>query len=118
MDTFIPTEPDGETGEYTIHFIHGNRLYRFHPRDRGDWYDLDAVLDAIYRAMSDTDVPDRFVALATGDQYAQVVFADPAALRAAAPELGLTLSTDPDDSRKKGEAFEEEVIRELGEPAQ
>ena len=36
-----------------------------------------------------------------------------AALAAAAPELGLTLSPDPDQARQKGKAFEEQAIRQL-----
>jgi hypothetical protein len=106
------------TGTYTVQFIHAGRLYRFNPRDLGDWYDVSAVLLAANRALADAGSPARFVPLETGDQTAALVCCDPAALRAAAPELDLKLSTDADDARKQGKAYEDAVVKKLKENGQ
>ena len=44
-------------------------------------------------------------------QTACLVFANPAALRDAAGDLGLALSSDPDSARKQGKAFENQVLQ-------
>jgi hypothetical protein len=113
LETYTPDGPDADTGKYAVQFIHGGRLYRFNPRDLGDWYDLDAVLTALNRAFEDARLSDRFTPLAAGGQVAELVFADPSALTAAAPELGLLVSTDPDDARKQGKAYEDQFIGQL-----
>lgn len=41
-------DDDGEVqGDYTVQFIHADRLYRFRARNLGDWYDVCSVLGAV-----------------------------------------------------------------------
>lgn len=100
-------------GKYTVQFIMGDRLYRFAPKDLGDWYDVDAVVTAIHQALGDAGVAERFVALESGGQDASFIFAKPEGLQAAASELGLTLGKDLDQARKQGQAFEERALQEF-----
>ncbi len=112
-ERYVTTQPDADTGDYTVQFIHGRSLYRFRPEDLGDWYDLDAVLAAIHRALADAGIAERFVPLASEGQVAELVFANPERLRAAAAELGLELTDDADAARRAGQEFEDEVSRSL-----
>lgn len=104
---------DREEGKYLVQFIYGGRLYRFQPRDMGDWYDVEAVLVALNRAVADAGLAERFMPLASGDQIAEIVFARPDAFSAAATELGLKLSDDPDEARKSGKAFEDKMLEQM-----
>ena len=115
LETYTPDSPDADTGKYAVQFISGGRLYRFEPRDLGDWYDVEATLAALNLALKDGGSASQFVPLASNGQVAEITFADPSTLKAAAPELGLEISTDPDDARKQGKAFEEGVIRQMKE---
>ena len=102
-------------GKYTVQFIVGDRLYRFAPKDLGDWYDVESVIAAIHQALGDAGVVERFVALESGGQDAAFIFAKPEPLLAAAAELGLKLGTDLDQARKQGKAFEERALKDLRE---
>ena len=104
---------DEATGTYTVRFIHGGKLYQFQAKDYDNYYDLPGVLTAVNRALIDAGGKERFVPLHPSGQVAELVFANPAALRAAAGELGLTLSKDADAARKKAISAEEGVIEEL-----
>ena len=111
LETYTEGGPDA--GTYVLQFVHGGRLYRTAPRDLGDWYDVEAVLLAVNRAAADAGLAERFVPLAANGQVASVVFADPAALGRAAPELGLALGTDPDEARRLGKEYEGHVVEQL-----
>ena len=100
-------------GKYTVQLIMGASLYRFQPKDLGDWYDVEAVVAAIHKALEDARIPERFVALESGGQDAGFIFAQPQALSAAAPELGLTLGKDLDQARKLGKAAEDRILHDL-----
>jgi hypothetical protein len=100
-------------GKYTVQFIMGPSLYRFEPQDLGDWYDVEAVVAAIHKALADAGISERFVALESGGQDAGFIFARPQALAAAAPELDLTLGKDLDQARKLGTAAEDRILQQL-----
>lgn len=106
------TESDPVSCE--VQFVHVGRLYRFRPSDLGDWYDLDVVIEAVHRALSDAGVRERFEMIATGDQTAMLVFGNPAALRKAAGKLGLALEANLDRPHSSGKAFEEKVKGAVG----
>jgi hypothetical protein len=108
-----PGEPDKSKTEYTVEFVHNRRLYRFKPNDLGDWYDVDAVVKAIHRALEDAGIAERFGMLDGWDQIATFIFAKPEALRSAASELNLKLSEDADAARKSGRDHEEKVLEKL-----
>lgn len=99
---------------YQVQFVHGESLYRFRPKDLGDWYDLDAVIVAVHRALADAGVTERFEMIATEDQTAMLVFAQPEALRKAAARLGLALETERDRPFTVGKAYEDRVRDALG----
>jgi len=113
LETFTPDKPDAETGKYVVQFIHAGKLYRFYPRDLGDWYDVAAVLAAVNRACADAGLAERFTSLEAEGQIAPLVFADPRALKEAAVELGLKLSSNPDQARKLGKEYEDQVLEKL-----
>ena len=100
-------------GRYRVQFVHRDKLYKFEPKDLGDWYDVEAVVAAIHRALDDAGVEERFVALESGGQDAGFIFAKPGQLKAAAAGLNLTLGTDMDQARKIGREFEEKALKEL-----
>ena len=80
--------------EYSLQFIHNGYLYRVAPRSLHRYYDVEATVSAINRALEDADVADRFIALADFGPWCGFIFAIPFALRAAASELGLVLGDD------------------------
>jgi hypothetical protein len=98
---------------YTVQFVHGGRLYRFHAEDRGDWYDVGSVVAAVNRALADAGRSERFSGLHTGGQDAAYLFGAPSAVEAAA-ERGL-LVLDPSDAaaRERGKAFEQKALESL-----
>ena len=106
LEDFRPDEPGGVLGHYTVQFIHNRRLYRFHPRDLEDWYDVPAVLAAANRALDDTRIPDRFINLAPDGQFVRVLFAPPETANRLVTELGYALCPDADEARRQGQAFE------------
>jgi hypothetical protein len=83
-----------ELDEYSLQFIHEDKLYRVFPRSLHRQYDIEATLSAIHRALEDANVADRFCSLADTGACAAFIFAIPFALRAAASELGLVLCDD------------------------
>jgi hypothetical protein len=82
--------------EYSLQFIHNGNLYRVAPRSLNRYYDVEATVSAIHRALEEADIADRFVELADFGPWAAFIFAIPVALRAAAPELGLKLCENPE----------------------
>lgn len=114
FEWYVPDQKNPDSGSYLVQFIHSGRLYRFRPRDLGDWYDVEAVTAAVERALSDAGVPERFVPLSTGDQTATYIFGRSSALKAVSSRLGFDLGSDPGQPFKAGRAFEERVRRELG----
>ena len=67
----------------------------------------------INRALADAGGPERFVALATGDQTASFILADPERLAPLAKRFHLPLSDDPDEAMRKGLEYERQVIESL-----
>jgi hypothetical protein len=80
-----------ELDEYSLQFVHKDKLYRVSPRSLRRQYDIEATVSAIHRALEDADIGDRFCVLADTGACAAFIFAIPFALRAAAAELGLVL---------------------------
>lgn len=87
-----------ELDKYSLQFIHNRKLYRVAPRSLHRYYDVEATVSAIHRALDDANVADRFCALADTGACAAFIFAIPFALRAASSELGLVLCDDSFDS--------------------
>jgi hypothetical protein len=108
VQEFQPNEPDGVKGRYTVQFIHGRRLYRFHPRDLEDWYDMPAVLAAANRALEDTRTPDRFINLEPDGQCPRIIFVPPELAAKLAGELGYAPCSDADKARRQGQAYEKQ----------
>ena len=80
-----------DAGDYEVQFIHGEKLYRFAPKDRGRWVDIKAVLSAIHKALADAGVNERFVPHADSGEMGVLMFANPAALKNASREVELPL---------------------------
>lgn len=113
LEDYVPSDGNPEEGSYAVRFVHSDRLYRFEPADLGDWYDVDALVEAIHRALADAEVSDRFLMIDTGGQTAVFVFGPPNATKAACSRLGLPVVTDLGRPREAGKAFEERVLGEM-----
>jgi hypothetical protein len=108
-----PLDRDGEDeGDYRLHAFTDQHQYSVMARNHGDWYDLDAVLRLLDRMLSDANSELRSAALPTGDQYATVILAPPAAV-AAARQLGLLLTESSTAAETDGKAFEAEVLKRI-----
>lgn len=85
----------GPEAAYHVQFRCGRKLHRFKALDRGDWYDVSAVLGAANAALEASGAAERFRLLdAGGGQVAMCLFGDAAALEQAKRELALPLE-DP-----------------------
>ncbi len=87
---------------YDVAFEHGGKWYRFSAENLGDWYDVDAVMDAANRALEDAGVLERFHSIVTGGQDALLVLAKPESLDGAARELSLPTEGDAESARSWG----------------
>ncbi|MBK8595958.1 MAG: hypothetical protein IPP07_16650 [Holophagales bacterium] len=113
LEDYVPSDRNPDEGSYEVRFVHSGRLYDFKPADLGDWYDVDAVVEAIHRALADDEVPDRFLMIDTGDQMAVFAFGPAASLTKACGRLGLPLAANLGKPREAGKAFEERVLGEM-----
>lgn len=113
LETYELASEDAESGTYSVRFIHGDRLYEFAPEDLGDWYDLEAVLAALDRALQDAGLRERYVMLEPDGQVAEVAFGDPSKVRAAAPELGLALADGATGAMRAGQEAEKRMLDAL-----
>jgi len=111
-EVMVQQGPEDYDGDYTVQFIANNLLYRFGARNFGDWYDVEAVHNAVNRALADAGGPERFVTVATGDQMAMFLFG-PAAVAELASELGITLGTDPNQAMTDGKEYERQVFDQI-----
>ncbi|MHB8800752.1 MAG: hypothetical protein ACYDBY_20085 [Thermoanaerobaculia bacterium] len=114
VESYEAGTTESDPVDYRVQFVHGGSLYRFQPKDLGDWYDLDAVIVAVDLALADAGVTERFEMIATVDQTAMLVFAKPEALRKAAGRLGLALEVERDRPFSVGKAYEDRVREALG----
>lgn len=111
--TTPPSDPeDYDAYTYTVEFLHDGRLYRFHPKNQGDWYDVDAVMNVIDRALSDARTVERFLKLDNGGQFVTFVFVRPQAWQSAAAELGIEMSEGAKQTMERAKAYERRVIEE------
>ncbi len=100
---FLPECPvqdwrrSGGKEPYTVQFLHQGRLYRFPARDYGDYYDIEAVVDALHFAMNNAGYRERFIPLYTEGQVAMYVFADPAVFFPLAEHYQVPLQKDFDE---------------------
>jgi hypothetical protein len=106
---------DDEAAPYVLRFIQAGKLYTGALRNNGDWYDVERVVELINRALADAACEERFVPLATGDQMAAFVFAEPTGLASLAERFHLPLSSDANAAMQAGKEFEERVIQGIRE---
>ena len=82
-DAFGPTdaaecwhqEAEPSEGHYDVAFGHGGKWYHFAARNFSDWFDVDAVTEAVSGAMADAGVLESFHRVSTDSQGAYFVFA-------------------------------------------
>jgi hypothetical protein len=99
---------------YTVRFVYRGRLYSFGAENRGDWYDVAAVVRALNFALETAGQRERFIALASDGQVASFVFADPQKFLPIASKYALILSDDPDAAMRKGKEYEQDVLKRSG----
>lgn len=90
--------------DYTVQFVHRDRLYIA----RSGWYDANVAVTAVNVALIDAGDPRRFVPLSSGNRRDEWVFAEPGKLRASGvltPGSGADpdLSGDPSGQRSRAE---------------
>ena len=95
---------------YMLRFVHGGRAFEAKMRNRGDWYDVERVVQVLNVALAAAGIAERFTPLMPDGQIAEFVFADPSKLQAIAKKLQLPLSADPDEARKQGVEFERRAL--------
>ena len=96
--------------EYVLRFVSQDRAYQVTLRNFGDWYDVERIVLAVNRALSDAGNSARFNLISADDQVATLIFADPAKLKPLAASAGLHLSTDLNNARESGVEFERRVL--------
>jgi hypothetical protein len=77
--------PEGiEQGQpaYRLSFLSEGRAYQVSCRQNGDYYDSEAVLAAVHRALADKGREERFVPIGIGGQDAHFIFGPPDAVHA------------------------------------
>jgi hypothetical protein len=92
LETYSEPIDEGGTGSYEVQFIHGDRLYRFHPWDHYTEVDLDAHVAVVNRALADAGIRERFIRIAPEAVFAHYAVASPEAFHRAAKELNLPLA--------------------------
>lgn len=104
---------DDYDAPYTVQFIHQGKLYRFGAENYGDWYDVEAVHNALNNVLEENGREERFIGLASDGQMASFVFAKPATFIPIAKKYRLPLSEDATEAMQKGKAFEQEVFEKI-----
>lgn len=100
--------------DYTLTFVHGGRVYRGRLRNFGDWYDVERLSLMINQALEEAGSVDRFVGVATKDQFVSRFFAPPEAAARLARTLSFELETDPSAAMQAGKEFENRVRQRIG----
>jgi hypothetical protein len=95
-----------DNAPYTVKFLHRGRLFEFGAENYGDWYDVEAVRQALNFALADAGLPQRYLALHGKGQIAELVFADPAAFVPVAERYGPALSEDASQAMRLGKVYE------------
>lgn len=110
IQTWHQANEEDYDAPYTVQFVLKNRLFQTGAENYGDWYDVEAVVRLINFALEIAGDRRCYIALATGDQTASFVFADPVAFLPIAKKYGLPISRDPTEAIRQGIEFEKRVI--------
>ena len=98
-----------------VQFVYRDQVYCFTVRDLGDWYDLEAVIPGLNRALADTGRQERFILLYTGGQLCSVTFASELAFQEVACELHLPIESNYQAAMSQGVAYEQYVMSQMQE---
>jgi hypothetical protein len=107
--TWLQQGEDDYNAHYLVQFLYHGRLIRFGAENHGDWYDVEAVHQALNFALETANQRERFIALKSDGQIAEFVFADPAVFLPIAERYGLPLSDDPTEAMRLGKAYEQGI---------
>lgn len=108
--------PTDENGAYTLVAYLDGKRYRTPAQNRGDWYDVDAVLRLLEAMLEERGRPERFASLYTRDQVALIVGGPRSAVDGAI-SAGLLQPGDSDQAERHGKASEA-FVRKLLEAEQ
>jgi hypothetical protein len=117
LEIWQRSKDDDFEAPYTLQFVVNQNLYRAELRNLGDWYDVERVVQSINAALSQANILERFVGLATDGQVAQFVFADPKLLAGIAEKFHMPLSDDFESAMRQGIEFENHVRQQLRKSA-
>ena len=112
-------EPSGEAGPaeetpYRIEFVIGDKtarkLYRFQARNYRDWYDVEAVHEALNFALADQERPERYFAWNREGQVAYFLFGPVQVVESFAADYALPVDGGTSEARRLGQEYERHVI--------
>jgi hypothetical protein len=110
IQVWVRESEDDYDSPYLVQFVYSGRLYRFGAENYGDYYDVEAVVEALNVALTRSGRQERYIGLYTGGQIAHFFFADPTAFAPIAEKYAIPLSADPSEAMRAGMAFEERVF--------
>ncbi|MGG6294146.1 hypothetical protein ACQ4M4_06960 [Leptolyngbya sp. AN02str] len=96
-----------ESEGYELQFTYNDKLYRFTARYMGDWYDVDAVLDALNLALEEAGHSERFYILFPGDQFITVIFAPENTLLQVAEQLYIPIARNSQDAINRAMVYQQ-----------
>ena len=92
LETYSEPIDENGTGSYEVQFVHGGRLYRFHPWDHYTEMDIEAHVAVVNRAIADAGAAERFIRIAPDAVFGHYGFAEPSKFDGAAKELNLPVA--------------------------
>ena len=112
--TWNRTSETSREGDYTVSFSIGDRLFRFRARDRQDWYDIEAVMQALNETLERAGRRERFQDIFASGQSVSYIFADEEKLAAVCRKYLIPFGGSGDAAREAGMKFEKHVLEALG----
>lgn len=103
---------DEPIGPYQLRAYFAGKLFQIEAQDRGDWYDVDAVLQLLNAMLAYHQSSQRLVPVATGDQTLTVIGGPRAAIDRAITQK-IIVPGRASDAEKLGKDFEREVFESL-----
>jgi hypothetical protein len=115
VEEMLREQPEDWEAPYLVQFIHADRLYRINARNLGDWYDVERIVLACNRALSDAGERRRFIQLASHGQCASFVCITREQAEILRERFHVTFDDTLDSAMRKGKEFEERVIQSMND---
>jgi hypothetical protein len=107
-----PSEADMDTGTYQLSAYLDGKRYALAAENRGDWYDVEAVIGLINALLVARNSDLRLAVLPTGDQTVNVIAGPAEGIRALVAARLISVG-NAGESERVGKEFEDRVFEEL-----